>query len=94
MALDRPLRLRAITCDILARPVYYCAATTGNVVDVQHLSAACGGATSGVVARDVPVVLARAHDCITIFLGGRARYEREFETTPGTYCSSPVSAWR
>ncbi len=117
MAPDRPLRLRAITCDILARPVYFCAATTRNIVDVQHLSAAlhvepltlreriqeqidatpagydavvlayglCGGGTAGLVARDVPVVLARAHDCITIFLGGRDRYRREFEATPGTY---------
>ena len=45
----------------------------------------CGGATAGLVARDVPVVLPRAHDCITIFLGDRARYSAEHESTPGTY---------
>jgi hypothetical protein len=45
----------------------------------------CGGATAGLVARDVPVVLPRAHDCITIFLGDRARYAAEHESTPGTY---------
>lgn len=45
----------------------------------------CGGATAGLVARDVPVVLPRAHDCVTIFLGARDRYEAEHEATPGTY---------
>lgn len=45
----------------------------------------CGGATAGLTARDVPVVLARAHDCVTIFLGDRGRYREEHETAPGTY---------
>jgi hypothetical protein len=45
----------------------------------------CGGATAGLTARDVPVVLARAHDCVTIFLGGRERYRAEHEAAPGTY---------
>jgi len=33
----------------------------------------------------VPLVLLRAHDCITAFLGSRARYARHFEEKPGTY---------
>lgn len=45
----------------------------------------CGGATAGLTARSVPVVLPRAHDCVTIFLGDRERYRTEHETTPGTY---------
>jgi hypothetical protein len=45
----------------------------------------CGGATAGLMARSVPVVLARAHDCVTIFLGDRKRYRDEQEATPGTY---------
>ena len=45
----------------------------------------CGGATAGLVAREVPIVLPRAHDCATIFLGSRDRYAREHEATPGTY---------
>jgi hypothetical protein len=45
----------------------------------------CGGATSGLMARTKPLVLPRAHDCATIFLGSRERYEREHKTTPGTY---------
>jgi len=45
----------------------------------------CGGATAGLVARTKPLVMPRAHDCATIFLGSRERYLREHETTPGTY---------
>ena len=45
----------------------------------------CGGATAGLVAHRVPLVLPRAHDCVTIFLGSRDRYQQEQESTPGTY---------
>ncbi len=45
----------------------------------------CGRATEGLVAREMPLVLPRAHDCITLFLGGRARYAQQFTDYPGTY---------
>jgi hypothetical protein len=45
----------------------------------------CGQATAGLVAGAVPVVIPRAHDCITLFLGSRARYQDQFENQPGTY---------
>ena len=45
----------------------------------------CGGATAGLKARSAPLVLPRAHDCATIFLGSRERYLQEHEATPGTY---------
>jgi hypothetical protein len=45
----------------------------------------CGGATAGLRARSRPLVLPRAHDCVTIFLGSRERYLREQQATPGTY---------
>jgi hypothetical protein len=45
----------------------------------------CGQATAGLVAREKPVVVPRAHDCITLFLGGRERYDAQFEQQPGTY---------
>ena len=45
----------------------------------------CGQATNGLVARDVPVVIPRAHDCITLFLGARERYKDQFDNHPGTY---------
>lgn len=45
----------------------------------------CGQATLGLVAREIPIVIPRAHDCITLFLGSRARYQEQFEGNPGTY---------
>ena len=45
----------------------------------------CGKATYGLIAREIPLVIAKAHDCITLFLGSRARYTDQFENHPGTY---------
>ena len=45
----------------------------------------CGKATAGLTARDTRLIIPRAHDCITLFLGGRRRYEAEFRECPGTY---------
>lgn len=45
----------------------------------------CGQATLGLVAREIPVIIPRAHDCITLFLGSRARYQEQFADNPGTY---------
>jgi hypothetical protein len=45
----------------------------------------CGQATAGLVARGAPLVIPRAHDCITLFLGSRERYNEQFLSQPGTY---------
>ncbi len=45
----------------------------------------CGTSSLGLVARHVPLVIPRAHDCITLYLGSRQRYEEEFDAHPGTY---------
>ncbi len=45
----------------------------------------CGKATDGLCAVGVPLVVPRAHDCITLFLGSRERYDAEFQACPGTY---------
>ena len=45
----------------------------------------CGRTTAGITARSIPVVIPRAHDCITLFLGSRARYAEQHENQPGTY---------
>jgi hypothetical protein len=113
-----PLRLLCIGCEVLARPLYFAAATSPHIVDVELLRrglhdvpvdlrarlqdmvlaadpgtydavllgyALCGQATAGLRAGDLPLVVPRAHDCITLFLGDRARYQREFTADPGTY---------
>jgi hypothetical protein len=45
----------------------------------------CGGAIAGLRAGSIPLVVPRAHDCITLFLGDRARYQGEFAANPGTF---------
>lgn len=46
----------------------------------------CSRATEGLEApADCPLVIHRAHDCITLYLGSAARYVREHEAEAGTY---------
>lgn len=49
----------------------------------------CGRSTAGITARDIPIIIPRAHDCITLFLGSRVRYVEEHANKPGTYWYSP-----
>ena len=112
------MRLKCLTCEALARPVYLSAASSPHIVDVELVARGlhnrpsglremlqsridslperrydavvlvyglCGQATVGLRARDVPVVIPRAHDCITLFLGSRDRYRQHFESHPGTF---------
>jgi hypothetical protein len=112
------MRLMCLACEVLARPLYMCAARSPHIVDMQlfrrglhnepsdlrarlqaqidvaaagHYDAVvmayglCGQATAGLVARELPLVIPRAHDCITLFLGSRARYQDQFDNYPGTY---------
>jgi len=114
------MRLICLACEVLARPLYLCAARSPHIVDIEllrrglhdkpadlrarlqaridALSAGpypydaivmgyglCGQATAGLTARAIPVVIPRAHDCITLFLGSRQRYREQFERCPGTY---------
>lgn len=45
----------------------------------------CNNGLAGVCARNCPLILPRAHDCITLFLGSRQRYLDYFDSHPGTY---------
>ncbi len=112
------MRLFCLACEVLARPVYLCAARSPHIVDIElfakglHNEPAdlrarlqaridqlagsaydailmgyglCGQATAGLIARDKPLVIPRAHDCITLFLGSREHYMYQFGNFPGTY---------
>ena len=112
------MQIKCIGCDVLARAIYWSAAQSPHVVDVQLLERGlhntpavlrgrlqgqidtaasqgydaivlayglCGQATAGLVARSAPLVIPRAHDCITLFLGSRERYDEQFLSQPGTY---------
>jgi N-methylhydantoinase A/oxoprolinase/acetone carboxylase beta subunit len=49
----------------------------------------CGRGTGGIVARRLPVVLLRVHDCVTLFLGSREAYMQQFRRHPGTFYITP-----
>ena len=48
----------------------------------------CGNGLAGVQARSVSLVLPRAHDCITLLMGSRARFESYFQDHPGVFYRS------
>jgi hypothetical protein len=48
----------------------------------------CGNGVAGLTARTLAVVVPRAHDCITLFLGDKQRYQEYFEQNPGVYFST------
>lgn len=112
------MRLRAIACEVLARPLYAAAVSSPHVVDFDLMDrglhndpellrgtlqakidevnserydavalgyALCSNSTAGLVARRLPLVVPRAHDCITLYLGSRGAYTEEFNAHPGTY---------
>lgn len=45
----------------------------------------CNRSLDGLQAGEIPLVVPRAHDCITLYLGSRDRYQAEFTGTPGTF---------
>ena len=45
----------------------------------------CNNGIAGLVARSLPLIVPRAHDCMTLFFGSRERYEEYFRANPGTY---------
>jgi len=45
----------------------------------------CNNGLAGLVARSLPLVVPRAHDCITMFFGSKERYEDYFRNHPGVY---------
>jgi hypothetical protein len=47
--------------------------------------ALCGNLIAGLQARHTRLVIPKAHDCITFFLGSRQRYQKLSETFPGAY---------
>ena len=43
----------------------------------------CSNGLVGLAARSIPLVVPRAHDCITLFLGSKERYLEYFQEPPG-----------
>ncbi len=53
--------------------------------------ALCSNGTAGLRAGPCPLVIPRAHDCISLLLGSSRRYREYFDRHPGTYWYS--SGW-
>ena len=65
---------------------------SGNGGDVDAIVLAyglCSNAICGVRSRYYPVVAPRAHDCVTLIVGSRERYQEYFDRHPGTYWYTP-----
>lgn len=45
----------------------------------------CNNGIAGLRAAGIPLIVPRAHDCITLFLGSKERYAAVFAERPGTY---------
>ncbi len=45
----------------------------------------CSNIIAGLKSDHTPLVIPRAHDCITFFLGSKERYQEHFTSHPGTY---------
>ena len=48
----------------------------------------CNDGLAGLTARHVPLVIPRAHDCVTFLFGSRRAYREYHEAAPGTYFMS------
>jgi hypothetical protein len=51
----------------------------------------CSNGLVGLTARSIPLVVPRAHDCITLFLGSKERYLDYFQSHPGVFFKT--SGW-
>jgi hypothetical protein len=49
----------------------------------------CSNGLVGVTARRQKLIVPRCHDCISLFLGSSARYQKAFHDHPGTYYLTP-----
>lgn len=45
----------------------------------------CNNGLVGIAARHTKLVIPKAHDCITLFMGNRKQYREFFDAHPGTY---------
>jgi len=48
----------------------------------------CGNSTAGITARSIPLVIPRAHDCCTIFLGSKHKFMEHFKDNLSSEWSS------
>jgi|CZKI01.1.fsa_nt_gi hypothetical protein len=81
---DQPSRLRSLLAGAIGR-----AEDDPAVQQVVLGYGLCGLALTDLAPRRCPLVVPRAHDCITLYLGSKERYAAQMRDEPGTYWYSP-----
>lgn len=81
---DQPPRLRTLLQESIDRLDEAMEAEIGILV-----YGLCGLGLHGLTARSKPLVLPRAHDCFTLYLGSSQRYLQAMQDTPGIYWYAP-----
>jgi hypothetical protein len=76
---DQPKQLRNQIQSCIER------ASSGNYDAILLVYGLCGRAIDGLISGTTPLVIPRAHDCITLYLGSRAAYLQQQNEHPGTY---------
>lgn len=112
------LFLKVIACEVAVREIYFAAARSPNLIDLEFLTQGyhdtpaqglaelqkridavpagkydaillgyglCSNILAGLGTKHTRLVIPRAHDCITLFLGSKERYQQCFSERPGTY---------
>jgi hypothetical protein len=51
----------------------------------------CSNGIVGITSHSIPMIIPRAHDCITMLMGSKERYKNNFKNYPGTFWFS--SGW-
>lgn len=85
---DEPDRLRAILQECIDKidagcDPYSCDEKVGEFDAIVLGYGLCSNGTSGVTSKRFPIVIPRAHDCITLFLGSKERYRELFDAAGG-----------
>ena len=83
--LDAGLHSRPNDLRLLVQTEIDEASRTGGYDAVILFYGLCGRGTANLVSRDIPVIIPRAHDCITLFLGSAEAYLKQFHKNPGTF---------
>lgn len=81
---DTPRELQAELTRVLAR-----VEDDAQIDGVVLLYGLCSRGVEGLAPRRLPLAIPRAHDCITLYLGSRQRYDQQMRQHPGTYWYTP-----
>ncbi len=91
---DEPKKLKTTLMEEIKRfetgdDPYSCTTDVGEFDAILLLYGLCCNGIEGLYSEKYPIVVPKAHDCITLLLGSRAKYDEYFEKNPGTFWYTP-----